>query len=293
MRYLLTSFIIFISATVIISASHKVTSAYHHFNPDTFIDFENNFYLSEDDSDQIKDIEANIDLDSTEIEKLNRDSLLTASANTSYAKEILKKYLNAIGSEELLRNVTDRITDMKGIVQGVETEIMFYQKAPNKLCQKFLVGEVEQKIIYDGTKGVKIIGETSQEITGNELFKLSFDAIINLILDPESYNVRMQYKGLEKIDGRDCYTILLILPNGAEWFQYYDIETGLKIRDSKDIITPQGKFQQITELDDYRDVEGIRYPFKIKQYLGNQTLDFTIESIQVNTGISDEVFLIE
>ena len=78
---------------------------------------------------------------------------MDASTNTAYAKEILTKYFTAIGGEEQIRSVNDRITDMKGIVQGVETEILIYQKAPNKLCQKFLVGEVEQKIIFDGVKG--------------------------------------------------------------------------------------------------------------------------------------------
>jgi zinc protease len=232
-------------------------------------------------------------LDSTEIIQSNLDSSRIASANAAYAKEILKKYINAIGGEELLRNVSDRITDMKGIVQGIETEIIFCQKMPNKLCQKIIVGDVEQKIIFDGTKGVKVIGETSQDIIGNELVKLSFDAILNLILDPESYKIKLQYKGLEKIDGRDFYKIMLTLPNDAEWIQCYDMETGLKIRDSKDIFTPQGKYQQITEFDDYRSIDGIRYPFKIKQYLGNQTLDFTIESIKVNIGILDEIFMIE
>jgi hypothetical protein len=215
------------------------------------------------------------------------------STNNAYAKEILKKYILAIGGEEIVRNVFDRITEMKGIVQGVETEIMFYQKAPNKLCQKIIAGDVEQTIIYDGTKGVKIIGEISQEITDNDLTKLSYDAIMNLILDPEAYNIKLQYKGLENINDRDHYTILLTLPNGTEWFQYYDMETGLKTQDSKDIVTPQGNFKQVTEFNDYRSVDGILYPFKIKQYLGNQTLDFTVESIQVNTGISDDVFLIE
>lgn len=223
----------------------------------------------------------------------NPDSLETLSENEIYAKEILNKYVYAIGSEDLLRNVYDRIIDMKGLVQGVETEIIFYQKAPNKLCQEILVSEVEQKIIFDGINGLKIIGDTKQEITGNELVKLNYDAIMNLILEPEKFGVKLQYKGLEKIDDKDCYTILLILPNGAEWLQYYDMETGLKVRDSKNIITEQGNFKQITEYDDYRTIDGIRYPFKIKQYLGNQTLEFSIQSIQVNTGISDEFFTVE
>ena len=291
MRYTTLILSIFVLSAFITSANQKANSNNCQSSPFNVTNSENypailKFFEGEVNSDNIK-----VDFDSTEIIQSNPDSLFKDSTNNAYAKEILKKYFMAIGGEEQIRNVNDRVTDMKGIVQGVETEILIYQKAPNKLCQKFLVGDVEQKIIFDGVKGIKLIGGMSQEITGNELNKLSFDAIMNLILDPEGYNVKLQYKGLENIDGRDTYTLLLTLPNSTEWLQYYDMETGLKIRDSKDIITPQGKYQQITEFDDYRDVEGIRYPFKIKQYLGNQTLDFTVESIQVNTGISDEIFL--
>lgn len=229
-------------------------------------------------------------LDSTE--SVN-DSSLIVLTNIGYAKEILKKYILAIGSENLLRSVNDRITQVKGLVEGVETKIMFFQKAPNKLRQKMVVGEVVQEIIFDGSRGIKIIGDTRQDITGDELIKLSFDAIMNLILDPESFDVKLRYEGLERINERDAYKIALTLPNDALWFQYYDMETGLKIRDTKDIITPQGKFQQITEFDDYRTINGIRYPFTIKQYLGNQTMDFSVESIEVNSGIADEVFIID
>lgn len=242
---------------------------------------------------EIKSENAAAYFDSTNNISETLDSIKIVSGNEMYAKDILKKYVYAIGSEDLLRNVYDRIIDMKGLVQGVETEIIFYQKAPNKLCQEILVSEVEQKIIFDGVNGLKIIGDIKQEITGNELVKLSYDAIMNLILEPEYYGVKLQYNGLEKIDDRDCYTILLTLPNSAEWLQYYDMETGLKVRDSKDIITEQGKFKQITEFEDYRTFEGIRYPYRIKQYLGNQILEFSIQTIKVNTGISDELFTIE
>lgn len=234
-----------------------------------------------------------LESDSIKILQSTLDSSISAEANNSFAREILAKYITAIGGENLIRSITDRITDMKGVVQGVETDIMFYQKSPNKLCQKITAGEVEQKTIFNGTRGVKIIGETVQEISGDDLVKLSFEANMNLILNPEVYGLIPQYKGLNNFDGRKCYTILFTLPNATEWYLYYDFETGLKIRDSKDIITPNGKYQQITEFDDYRDVDGVLYPFKIKQYLGNQMLDFVVESIQVNTGISDDVFIIE
>lgn len=213
--------------------------------------------------------------------------------NFDYAKAVLQKYVYAIGGEELLRSVKDRTIDISGVVQGVQTEIIFYQKYPNKLCQVTIAGDVEQKIIFDGTSGIKIIGEEEQEISSNELVKLSYDAIMDLILEPENYGIKLQYLGLEKIENQNAYTILFTMPNGAEWLQYYDIESGLKIRDVKDIITPQGIFKQISQFYDYRTIDGIRYPFKIIQFLGNQVLDFTVESIQVNTGLKDELFAVE
>lgn len=232
-------------------------------------------------------------VDSTFILQRNFDSAAALEANISYAKDILKKYINAIGGESKIRSVQDRIIDMKGIIQGIEAEILFYQKFPNKLCQKIIVGEAEQKIIYDGIKGVKIIGSEKQEIAGDELIKLNFDAAMNLILDLDEYNIKIKYAGSEKVNGKDAFRISLTLPNNSEWLQYYDMESGLKLRDSKDIITPNGKYQQVTEFDNYREIDGMLYPFKIKQYIGNQMLDFTIESIQVNTGVADELFQIE
>ena len=230
--------------------------------------------------------------DSTEI----IDSLITtidSSANNSFAKEVLVKYVTAIGGEENLRRINDRITNVKGNVQGVETRIVFLQKSPNKLLQRIIVGDVEQKIIFNGSRGRKIINDIKEEINGDELVKLSYDAIMELMLDPELYNIKLRYDGTELIDGKNAFNILLTLPNGAEWHQYYDMQTGWKVRDSKDIITPQGVFKQITDFDDYRDVEGIIYPFKIEQVLGNQKLEFIIESIQVNTGLAEANFFIE
>jgi zinc protease len=291
MRYTTLILIIFVLSAFITPANQKVNLNNCQPAPLIITNSENYPSILKFFEDEVNPDNLKIDFDSTEFIQSNPDSLFKDSINNAYAKEILKKYFMAIGGEEQIRNVNDRATDVKGIVEGVQTEIVFYQKAPNKLCQKIMVDEVEQKIIFDGVKGIKSIDGMSQDITGNELIKLSFDAIMNLILEPESYNAKLQYKGLEIINERDAYKIMLTLPNNAEWLQYYDMETGLKIRESKDIITPQGKYQQITEFDDYRDVEGIRYPFKIKQYLGNQTLDFTVESIQVNTGISDEIFL--
>ena len=44
---------------------------------------------------------------------------------------------------------------------------------------------------------------------------------------------------------------------------------------------------------DYKDVDGVKYPFTIKQTLGRQSFEFKVDSIKVNTGLADKNFEVE
>jgi len=80
------------------------------------------------------------------------------------------------------------------------------------------------------------------------------------------------------------------LPSGIRWFQYYNVETDLKFKETKEIQTKQGLFEQETYFSDYREVSGLKFPFTIKQYLGLQEIELTVTSIEINTGLDDSVF---
>ena len=135
-----------------------------------------------------------------------------------------------------------------------------------------------------------IMGNEKTEIEKKELERLMMDATMQLLLNPDSFGVASEYLGEEFIDSVDCYTIKLVLPSGIRWFQYYDVETGLKFKETKEIQTKQGLFEQETYFSDYREVKGLKFPFTIKQHLGLQEIDLTVVSIEINTGLADSVF---
>ena len=95
---------------------------------------------------------------------------------------------------------------------------------------------------------------------------------------------------MEKVDGKDAYKIEMTFPSGTKWIQYYDPETGYKIKEVKNITTPQGTFTQEIIYDDYRTVDGVKYPFSIKQSIGPQQMEFKVDTIKINTGIPDSTF---
>ncbi|MEJ2105468.1 MAG: hypothetical protein P8X47_12980 [Ignavibacteriaceae bacterium] len=135
------------------------------------------------------------------------------------------------------------------------------------------------------------VGNEKIDIEGKELERLKYDAIMQFILDPESYGVQSEYVGREMVDStEDCFEIKYVLPSGIRWFQYYSVATGLKIKEIKEIQTKQGLFEQETYFSDYREVDGIKFPFLITQYFGNQEIDLTVQSIEINTGLEDSMF---
>ena len=209
------------------------------------------------------------------------------------AKDIINNYISAIGGSDKIYSIVDRTTIMRGSVQGINITIVSYQKAPDKIKQQIKAGSNEQLIIFDGEKGIMKMAGEKQEITGAELEKLKFEATLTLLTDPELYGIQLSLEGTEMVEGKDMYKIIMTLPSGIKWTQFYDVESGLKVKEQKYINSPMGLFQQEIIYDDYKEVEGILYPFKIKQSIGAQSMEFIISSIKINTDLADREFELE
>jgi len=206
------------------------------------------------------------------------------------ANGVIDIYLEAMGGKEKFSKVEDRTTIMRGEIMGQNLSIVIKQKAPNKLKQNIRSGEMKQTILYDGTKGVMIVGDEITEFDNKKLGKLKLEAAMNFLLDPEAYEVSLELTGIETVDSTECYKIELTTEGGTKWVQFYAIDAGLKIKEVKEVETTQGSFQQETFYGDYKEVDGLKFPFKIKQSFGMQTIEMNVSSVKLNTGLKDSIF---
>jgi zinc protease len=219
----------------------------------------------------------------------SQDTLETDPVNIT-AKAVINRYLYAIGGIDKFKSVIDRTTVMTGTAMAQPINIMIMQKYPDKLFQELQAGEVKQLLYYNNGKGTMIIGDERINIEDKELERLTMDANMQLLLDPESYDVKMELLPNEAVDSVECYKIKFTLPSGIRWFQYYENDSGLKVKEIKEIQTKQGLFEQETYFSDYREVSGLKFPFTLKQYFGNQEIDLRVTSIEINTGLKDNLF---
>ncbi|MDQ7816669.1 MAG: insulinase family protein [Melioribacteraceae bacterium] len=205
------------------------------------------------------------------------------------AESVIKKYIEAIGGRENILKVKDKITNMTGTVQGMNLTITINQKEPNKLYQVLDAGVFQQKTIFDGTKGYTEGMGQKTEFTGEQLEDMK-DNSLHSMLDYDERGVKYELTGMETINGKDAYKISFTQPSGKKSTAFYSVDSGFLVRTASSVSTAQGTFNQTIDMDDYREVQGVKYPFKMNQNFGPQSIELTITSYEINTGLPDSLF---
>ena len=71
---------------------------------------------------------------------------------------------------------------------------------------------------------------------------------------------------------------------------FFDTETGLKVKDI--VVQEQGgqKISSTISYNDYKEVQGIKFPHTLSIAAGPQKFDFIVSAIKINDGVEKEDF---
>ncbi len=208
------------------------------------------------------------------------------------AEKVLKKYIKAIGGEEKLAEVKNMKMTMEASIMGQTMNIEITKAAPNKsLTQVKMGGNVVQTEVFDGEKGKRSGMGGEQIIEGEDAQDLVVDAALfveSRFLDGEAV---FTLSSVENIDGKDAYGIEVKMPSGKTSTRYYDAESGLLVRVSQSIETPQGAMVMSTDYGDYKEFGGVMLPGAIKQPMNAQMkMDVKLLSAEINGDVSEDLF---
>jgi hypothetical protein len=207
------------------------------------------------------------------------------------AERVVENYLAAVGGREKLEALNDMEISMKMNMQGMTIDAKMLQKAPNKYRMTISMGgNVLSDTKFDGTVGKMSGMQGEQVLEGEQLENLQAQSQFMRELNYEELGFTLQLKSIEMVDGKETYMIEVSHPGSGTGYDYYDTETGLRLREDKIEVTPDGEMVQITHLSEYKDVDGILYPHKLDLSIGPQQISATIDAIKLNAGIDDSVF---
>ncbi len=209
------------------------------------------------------------------------------------AEQIVEKYLEAVGGKEKLQSVKDLYVEMKGKIMNFDITLTIAQKEPNKFYSNMDAGVMQQITKFDGKKGVSTAMGQTKEMDEKEIEAMKARAEIFPLANYEKNGLKLELAGVENVNGKNAYKIKITFPNGDKKTYYFDKETGLKIKETELKETPQGQMTFATELGEYKDFGGIKYPTKISQSVGGQLIELEVKSVKINSGLSDDLFKVE
>lgn len=210
------------------------------------------------------------------------------------AEQVIAAYVSAIGGYNKVKAVEDVTMNMTANVQGMTIEAVNKQKAPDLFYSAISMGgNIIQKQVFDGSRGnVSAMGQ-SQEITGEALAELKLQAVLFPELNYAELGYQMELAGIEDLEGQEAYRIRFTSPSGSVRNEYFSVENGLRLSTQISQESPMGNMTVVTNYSDYREVNGVLFPFSIKQQLGPQMLDMKVTSVEVNTGLGEDAFLVD
>lgn len=206
------------------------------------------------------------------------------------AETVIQNYIEAIGGKENLEKIEDVTIEASTNMNGMEIKQKMYKKSPNKYAMIMLMnGKEMMRQSFNGERGISRSFQGTKEIIGTELEDLKVDAALNLELKYNELGVTVSLESIENVEGKDAYKIKVVNPSGKTVFDFYDVDSGLKIRSKETIVAPQGEFTQMQSFSDYQNIDGVLYPFTIK-ISGVQNMILKIDSVKLNTGLEDDIF---
>jgi hypothetical protein len=204
--------------------------------------------------------------------------------------EVIAKYVQAIGGKENMMKINDVASVASMEMQGMKIEIATKQKAPDKISVETKLGpNVLSKQVFNGVTAKVKSPAGVQELTGNDKEDMRLQATLNAELYLDKLGIKPELTGVEEINGKPAWKVTITLPSGRSTIDYYDQASALKVK----TVAQQGQMAVTTEYSDYKPVNGVLFPFKLKQSAGPQSFDIAFSSIEINKGIDDSAFIVE
>ena len=207
-------------------------------------------------------------------------------------KQLLDRYVQALGGAEALTKITNRT--VKGSRIGADNVLVpeeVYQKAPDKLLT---VTSYPQVAFSNGFNGTAAWGHSSRDgvtpLPDQLLAQIKRDAVFYKELKTEELYSKLTVLGKAPVRDSEAYVVEAKPVSGPVEKLFFDVRTGLLVRRYTETDTPLGKLPLQTDYEDYREVDGIKQPFLIHWSFPGRIWGRKIDEIKQNVKLDDTKF---
>ncbi len=199
--------------------------------------------------------------------------------------------MTAVGGTEAIHKVNTRVQKGSIIVSGNESPIEVIAKAPNQRISLTHMGNGESITAFDGTTGwLGNTGRPAREMSPAESWAAGLDAELYLPLRMKEIFTQVRRGRPEEINGVICETLIASAQGRPPVRLYFDKDSGLLVRMVRYADTPVGRNPTQIDYADYREVDGVRIPFRWTLSRPNGRFTIQIAETKVNVPVSGDRF---
>jgi zinc protease len=202
-----------------------------------------------------------------------------------FTKEtVINNYFKAIGGVEKIKNLETTLVTYEASAMGQALESTEKRNASKFANVVSMGGNVMMKVIMS-KEAITMNGQAlPPNMVGEMNNVLGTFPEIGVLADTNS-----SLTGIEMLDGKEVY-VITSKGKVVNSFFFYDVKTGLKVKESQSITMGQRTQNQEVLFSDYKDYNGIMFPAKKIGSLGPQKVSYTLKEVKINEGVTDKDF---
>jgi hypothetical protein len=201
--------------------------------------------------------------------------------------QVVERYIAGLGGRDAIEKLTTRVCTGQVTTDLTSREIPIlerhafeaYTKVPRSFLLVTYTGAGVERIGFDGEIGwlEDKCGVGEHEWAGRD--KLAWLLNPQSALQVEEYFPGLAVTGREQVGGRSVYVVESAEHAEAHYALYFDAESGLLLR-----------IGYYWELQDYREVDGIKFPFRISTSRKGGSTTYEFQKVRHNMAIDDSLF---
>jgi hypothetical protein len=231
---------------------------------------------------------------------LEPDDLLAQAQNGPTVDQVLDRYLQAIGGAQSVGRMTSFVATGKSVGYrgfGGGGAVELAAQAPDKRATHISFPEYPDRGVsvrtYDGRTGwiaTPLAVVPKYELGGSERDGARLDAMLVFPARIKQSLTNLRVGLPQTIDDKDVTVIQGDGPNGTLATLYFDDKTGLLVRMVRHGRSPIGRVPTQVDYSDYRDVGGIKFPYRwtFAWLDGRDQFDFS--EVKLNVQIDPATF---
>ncbi len=206
------------------------------------------------------------------------------------ANSVIKKYLDAVGGADKLRSIKDLTIVVNGQISGIQIQQTNQYKMPDLFLQELKIPS------YNLTRHTTVNKDSVKTLQNNQPVQLT-QSDKSLIKQSQKLFPELDYgsatgtpvltPNIKVIDNQPVYLITVAGLNGNVVKSYYDMSSGLKLREVRSF----SGYNTTSDYTDYRNIgNGIKIPYDTKTTLFGENIELKVTDAKVNSGLANSLF---